>query len=132
MFIGFLLNLVLRFALMSPLSVLTFHPIGEHIHVLWWIFAKFVNRRKNKEKNPNFGCLYVSQKWLDQFSSYLECGLPYLGDHGAYKKCENHIFFLPVNILTVWRAGFLGRMTYRASRSRKYCSSFVVLCNRLK
>ena len=23
--------------------------------------------------------------------------------------CENDVFFLPVNILTVWRDGFLGR-----------------------
>jgi len=27
-------------------------------------------------------------------------------------RCENHVLFLPVNILTVWCAGFLGCMTY--------------------
>ena len=37
MFIGFLPNLVLRFALMSPLSVPNFSPIGARIRVLWRI-----------------------------------------------------------------------------------------------
>ena len=32
------------------------------------------------------------------------------------KRCENRVYFLPVNILTVWCAGFLGCMThYRVS-----------------
>ena len=35
------------------------------------------SRRKNKEKNPKLWPL-VSRKWLEQFSSNLECGLPYL------------------------------------------------------
>ena len=37
MFIGFLPKLVLRSALMSPLSVPNFSPIGARIHVLWQI-----------------------------------------------------------------------------------------------
>ena len=28
------------------------------------------------------------------------------------QRCENDVFVLPVNILTVWRAGFLGRTTH--------------------
>ena len=37
-------------------------------------------------------------------------------EHGELCMRENRILFLPVNILTVWRAGFLGRMThYRVS-----------------
>ena len=37
MFIGFLPNVVLRFALMSPLSVQNVSPIGACIRVLWRI-----------------------------------------------------------------------------------------------
>ena len=34
--------------------------------------------------------------------------------------CENHVFLLPINILTVWHAGFLGRTThYHVSRYAK-------------
>ena len=40
--------------------------------------------------------------------------------------CENDVFFLPVNILKVWRAGFLGRTThYRVSYYYYYLLLFV-------
>ena len=55
MFIGFLPNLVLRFALMSPLSVPKFSPIGARIRVLWRILQsvqKEVEEEKNEEKKP--------------------------------------------------------------------------------
>ena len=53
MFIGFLLNLVLRFALMSHLSVPNFIPIGARIRVLWRILQsvrKEVEEEKKEEK----------------------------------------------------------------------------------
>ena len=62
MFIGFLPNLVLRFALMSPLRVPNFSLIGARIRVLWRILQsvrKEVVEEKNEEKNPNFGRSYL-------------------------------------------------------------------------
>jgi len=44
--------------------------------------------------------------------------LHYENDLGSteLRMCENRILVLPVNILTVWHAGLLGRMThYRVS-----------------
>ena len=79
MFIGFLPNLVLRFALMSPLRAPNFSPIGVRIRVLWRILQsvrKEVEEKKTKEKTLIWPS--VSRKWLEQFSSNLECGLPYL------------------------------------------------------
>ena len=55
MFIGFLPKLVLRFALLSPLSVLNFSPIVACIRVLLRILQsvrKEVEEEKNEEKNP--------------------------------------------------------------------------------
>ena len=81
MFIGFLPNLVLRFALMSPLSVLNFSPIQARIRVLLQILQSVrkeeVEEEKNEEKKPKLWPL-VSRKWLERFSSNLVCGLPYL------------------------------------------------------
>ena len=64
MFIGFLPQLVLRFALMSPLRVPNFSPIGARIRVLWRILhsvRKEVEEEKNEEKIPKLWPL-VSQK----------------------------------------------------------------------
>ena len=63
MFIGFLPNLVLRFALMSPLSVPNFSPTGARIRVLFRILQSVRKEveeveEKNEEKNPNFGRSY--------------------------------------------------------------------------
>ena len=111
---------------MSPLSVPNFSPIGARIRVLWWILQsvrKEVEEEKNEEKKPKLWPL-VSRKWLERFSSNLECGLLYLAGISVatlvsiglgiteLQRCENRVYFLPVNILTVWRAGFLGRTTY--------------------
>ena len=66
MFIGFLPNLVLRFALMSPLHMPYFSPIGARIRVLWWILRSVrKEEEKNKEKNPNFGRSYFGNGWSD-------------------------------------------------------------------
>ena len=41
---------------------------------------------------------------------------PFCEDSMELQMHENHAFFLPVNILMVWRVGFLGRTThYRVS-----------------
>ena len=56
MFIEFLPILVLRLALMSPLSVPNFSPIGARIGVLWRILQSVRNEgEKNKEIKTNFG-----------------------------------------------------------------------------
>ena len=59
MFIGFLPNLVLRFALISPLRVPNFSPIGARIRVLWRILQSVrkeeveeEKEEKNEEKKP--------------------------------------------------------------------------------
>ena len=65
---------------MSPLSVPNFSPIGVRIRVLFRILQsvrKEVEEEKNEEKKPKLWPL-VSRKWLERFSSNLECGLPYL------------------------------------------------------
>ena len=65
MFIRFLPNLVLRFALMSPSSVPNVSPIGARIRVLWWILQSVRKEveEKNEEKTPKLWPL-VPQKWL--------------------------------------------------------------------
>ena len=79
MFIGFLPNLVLSFALISSLSVPNFTPIGARIRVLWRILQSVrkeeVEEKNNEEKKPKLWPL-VSRKRLERFSSNLECGLP--------------------------------------------------------
>ena len=81
MFIGFLPILVLKFTLMSPLSVPNFSPIGARIRVLWRILQSMrkevVEEEKNEEKKPKLWPI-ISRKWMERFSSNLECGLPYL------------------------------------------------------
>ena len=66
---------------MSPLSVPNFSPIGARIRVLFRILQSVrkeeVEEEKNQEKKPKLWPL-VSRKWLERFSSNLECGLPYL------------------------------------------------------
>ena len=51
MFIGFLPNLVMRFALLSPFSVPKFSPIGARIRVLWRILQS-VRKKVKEEKKP--------------------------------------------------------------------------------
>ena len=65
---------------MSPLSVPTFSPIEARIRVLFRILQsvrKEEVEEENEEKKPKFWPL-VSRKWLERFSSHLECQLPYL------------------------------------------------------
>ena len=80
MFIGFLPNLVLRFALTSPFSVPNFSPIGARIHVSWRILQSV--RKEVEEKKKEKLWPLVSRKGLERFSSNLECELPYLA--GTY------------------------------------------------
>ena len=63
---------------MSPLSVPNFIPIGVRIRVLWRILQSVRKEveEKNEEKNPKLWPI-VSRKWMERFSSSLECGLPY-------------------------------------------------------
>ena len=44
---------------MSPVSVPNFSPIGARIHVLWRILQSVQKEVEEKEKYPNFGCLYL-------------------------------------------------------------------------
>ena len=58
--------LVLRFAVMSPLSVPNCSPIGACIRVLWPILQRVRKvEEKNEEKNPNFGRSYLGNGWSD-------------------------------------------------------------------
>ena len=69
--------LVPRSALMSPLSVPNFSPIGARIHVLWRMLqsVRHEEEKKTTEINTKF-CSVVSWKWLERFSSNLICRLP--------------------------------------------------------
>ena len=122
---------------MSPLSVPNFIPIQAHIRVLLRILQsvrKEEVEEKNEEKKPKLWPL-VSRKWLERLSSNFVCGLPYLAGISVVtlvsiglgitelQRCEKRVYFLPVNILTVWRAGFLGRTTHDTLfRIRSNCS----------
>ena len=66
---------------MSPLGVPNVSPIGARIRVLLRILQSVQKEveEKNEEKNPKLWPL-VSWKWMERFSSNLECGLPYLAD----------------------------------------------------
>ena len=67
MFIGLRPNVVLRFALMSPLSVPNVSPIGARIRILSRIVQSVrkeeIEEKKNKEKKPKLWPL-ISRKWL--------------------------------------------------------------------
>ena len=55
-----------------------FSPIGARIRVLFRILQSVrKEEEKNEETKPKLWPL-VSRKWLERFSSNLECGLPYL------------------------------------------------------
>ena len=86
-----------------------------------------IRRRKKTKKLSQFLKSHISGM-PERFCSNLECGVLKL--EGMYtakfilfhqgstelRRCENCVFFLPVNILTGLRAGFLGRTThYRVS-----------------
>ena len=64
---------------MNPLSVPNFSPIEARFRILWRILQSVrkeeVEEEKNEEKKPKLWPL-VSRKWLERFSSNLECGLP--------------------------------------------------------
>ena len=93
--------------------------------------AIFASVRKHEEENEEKKSKLwqlISRKWLERFPSTLEYRLPWLVGNSVanlvpigkgiteIQKCENDVFFLPVNIPTVWCAGFLGYMThYRVS-----------------
>ena len=67
---------------MSPLSVPNFSPVEAQIHVLWQILQsvqkeEVEEEKKNEVKKPKLWPI-VSRKWMERFSSNLECGLPYL------------------------------------------------------
>ena len=63
---------------MSPLRVPNFRPIGVRICVLWRILQSVQKEVEEKiqKKIPNFGRSCLGIKWLERFSSNLECGLP--------------------------------------------------------
>ena len=65
---------------MSPLRMPNFSPIGTRIRVLCQILRSVrKEEEKNEETKPKLWLL-VFRKWLERFSSNLECGLPYLAD----------------------------------------------------
>ena len=59
---------------MSSVSLPNFSTIGARIRVLWRILQS-VRKEVEEEKTPKIWPL-VSRKWLERFSSNLECGLP--------------------------------------------------------
>ena len=89
-------------------------------------YSNFASVRKHEEKNRNFGSLYLGNGWSDflpiwyvdslGWQATLANLVPIRYEITEIQRCKNDVFFLPVNIPTVWRAGFLGCMThYRVS-----------------
>ena len=78
-------------------------------------FAKCAKRSRKKRRKKTKLWPLVSRKWLERFSSNLECGLPYLAGTSVatlvligygiteLQRCENRVYFFPVNILSVAR-----------------------------
>ena len=112
----------------EPFKCAKFQPDWSTHSCFMADFAKCAKRSSSRRriirrKKPKLWPL-VSRKWLERFSSKLECGLPYLAGtcvatlvsigYGIteLQRCENRVYFIPVNILTVWRAGFLGHTTH--------------------
>ena len=100
MFIGFLPNLVLRFALMSPLSVPNFSPIQARVRVLLRILQsvrKEEVEEKNEEKKNQTLAARISEMagaiffkfgmWtpLPRRHFCSNCGLNRIRNHGATK-----------------------------------------------
>ena len=74
-------KLVQRSALMNPLRVPNFSPIGARIRVLWRILRSVRNEEVDEDKNDEIKtkfCSLVSRKWLERFSSNLVRRLPLL------------------------------------------------------
>ena len=67
------LGTVIRFN--EPFKCTKFQPDWSTNSRFMADFAKWAKRRKNEENKPNVWPL-VSWKWLQRFSSNLECGLP--------------------------------------------------------
>ena len=66
---------------MSSLRVPNFSPIEACIRVLWRILQSARKEEEIEEENEGKKTKLwplVSRKWLERFSSNLECGLPYL------------------------------------------------------
>ena len=89
-------NLVLRFALMSPLSGPNFSPIGARIRVLWRILQsvrKEVVEEENEEKKPTVWPL-ISRNWLKRFFFQFGMWTPLASRHFCsnfgFNRIRNH------------------------------------------
>ena len=119
MFIGFVPNVVLRFALMSRFSVPNFSPMRARIHVLWRIFQTVRKEEEKNEKKTLTSAARISEMagviffklgmWTSLPSRHFYSNFSFNRGITELQRCENRVYFLPVNILTVWRAGFLSR-----------------------
>ena len=69
---------------MDSLSVCQISRRSEYAFAFYSNFCKCAKtrRQKNQGKKPKFWLL-VSQKWLEQFPSNLECGLPWLAGNST-------------------------------------------------
>ena len=99
MFIGFRPNLILRFALMSPLSVPNFSRIGARIHVLWRILQSV---RKEEEKTQTLAVRISEMARAIVFKFGMWTPLPSrhvcsnyffnrIRNHGATKVCKSRL-----------------------------------------
>ena len=117
----------------SPLCALHLHQSLQQSSCTLAIYNIFLQKKKfeapvdplwlKKKSEEKFECPNPISGWC-KFNQFFLCGLPYLVD--SYNKkmvcfgegvmelymCENAIFFLPVNMPTVWCTGFLGHMTH--------------------
>ena len=105
MFIGFLPNVVLSFALLSPLSVPIFSPSGACIRVLWRILQSVRKEveEKNKRKKTQTLATRISEMaraiffkfgiWTPLPSQHCcsNFGFNRIRNHGATKVCKSRL-----------------------------------------
>ena len=103
MFIGLLPNVVLRFALMSPLRVPNFSPSGARIRVLWRILQSVRKEEKTKKKTLTLaarisevagGNFFKFGMWTPLPSRHFcnNVGFNRMRNHGAITVCKSRLF----------------------------------------
>ena len=110
--------------LKEPFKCTNFHPNWRTYSRFMADFAKCAKRRniveeKNKEKTQTLAALISEMAVVIFFKFGMWTALPsrhFCSNFGFNRirnhECENSVYFLPVNVLTAWRAGFLGRTTH--------------------
>ena len=118
MFIGFLPSLVLRFALMCPLSVPNFSPIGVRMRLLWRILqsVRKEEEKKTKKKKPQSLAARISEMALAIFFKFgMWTPLPsrHFCSNFSFNRIRNH------GAIKVWKSRLLSSCKYTHGVARR-------------